>query len=104
MNVVFLENLKIKQKMKIINIILIACSLFCIAGCHSKIAVYHGGEAIPNQEANTQLRKLQNIQTLQFECLEHPEYRISIPNIVKSQYTTDEIKQAFKNLNWEYVE
>ena len=50
------------------------------------------------------LRKMQNIQTIQFECLEHPEYRTKLPESITSKYTKEEIKQAFINLKWEYKE
>ena len=79
-------------------------SILCIGGCNTDIPVYYGADATANVSANTQLRRLQNIQTIQFECLEHPEYQNNLPESITSKYSKDEIKQAFKNLKWEYKE
>ena len=87
---------------KRISIIVFAVvCVFSICGCND---VYYGGEATANASANEQLRKMQNIQTIQFECLEHPEYRTKLPESITTKYTKEEIKQAFVNLKWEYKE
>lgn len=86
---------------KITILIFAITCLFIVCSCDS---VYYGGEATANASANLQLRKMQNIQTIQFECLNHPEYKEKLPESITSKYTKDEIKQAFDNLKWEYNE
>lgn len=78
----------------------IALVLFAIlsVGCES---IYYGGEATANPQENARLGKLQRIQLLQFELIEHPEYRDNLPTSITSVYAEDEIAQAFKNLKWE---
>lgn len=105
MNAAYLANLRRNDMIKHVNIILFSIfSILCIGGCNTDIPVYYGAEATANTSANTQLKRLQNIQTIQFECLEHSEYQNKIPESITSKYSKDEIKQAFKNLNWEYKE
>ena len=68
-----------------------------LVGCDTP---YYGGAATPNTEANINLKTMQRIQTLQFICVEHPEYKDNFPIELKQQYTAIEIKQVFKNLKW----
>lgn len=75
----------------IISILLVGCA---------DIYTYQTNTAIANTKKNQQLGRLQRIQTLQFELLEHPEYETNLPDSIKSTYTDDEIDQAFKNLKW----
>lgn len=93
--------------MKIIKTLLIYCilaiAIVVASGCND-LYVYQGGEATANTSYNVELRKLQNIQTIQFECINHPEYQQSLPKSITEQYTKEEIKQAFKNLKWKYNE
>lgn len=105
MNAVYLVSLRRNNMIKHINILLFSIfSILCIGGCNTDIPVYYGAEATANASANTQLKRIQNIQTIQFECLEHPEYQTKLPESIISKYSKDEIRQAFKNLNWEYKE
>lgn len=68
-----------------------------LVGCDTP---YYGGAATPNIEANINLKTMQRIQTLQFICVEHPEYKDKFPIELKQQYTAIEIRQVFKNLKW----
>ena len=70
---------------------------FILVGCESP---YYGGAATPNVEVNITLKTMQRIQTLQFICVEHPEYKDNFPVELKQQYSILEIKQVYKNLKW----
>ena len=82
---------------KIKTYILVLLFALALVGCDTP---YYGGAATPNVEANVTLKTMQRIQTLQFICVEHPEYKDNFPVELKLQYSVAEIAQVYKNLKW----